>query len=770
MGFSDRLGVALGNFIIRFRWLMIILTFAVVSGLAQGLAKVGFDTNYRVFFSSDNPQLLAFEELQAVYTKTDNVLFVIKPKDGDVFNPEVLELVQKITEDSWQLPFATRVDSITNYQHTYAEGDDLTVIDMVENDPRELNSKELKYIKDVVMKEPLLYRRLVSQSGQTTGVNVTFYLPGKSVAEVPKATAAAREIVKKYSEQYPNMEIRGSGIIYMNNSFSEASQNDLQGLIPLMYLILIIAMVIFLRCFMATISTVFVIAFSAVTAMGIAGFMGIKLTPPSATAPTIILTLAIADSIHVIISIFKSMQQGMTKRDAIVESLRINLQPIFLTSLTTAIGFLSLNFSDAPPFRDLGNMTAIGVMLAFAYSIIFLPAILSLLPINCGKQKADDVKSDFMDSLASFVIGARKKLFIVMSLVVIGLGSMIPSIELNDEFVKYFDHSIPFRGDTEFMIDNLTGIYQMEYSLDSGESQGISKPKYLAKVEEFANWLKQQPEVMHVYSITDIFKRLNKNMHGDDESWYRLPETREMAAQYLLLYEFSLPYGLDLNDRLNVDKSSTRLTATIDNLSTVEIRALKLRAEEWLKANAPKNMQTEATSPVIMFSYISERNIESMTRGNIIALTLISVIIMIALKSLKIGLFSLVPNLVPAIMGFGIWAILVGQINMAAAIVAAVSLGIIVDDTVHFLSKYFRARREKNLDAKEAVRYAFNTVGHALFVTTLVLVIGFSILVFSGFAINSTLGIMTAVTIACALIADFFLLPPLLIMLDKDKS
>jgi predicted RND superfamily exporter protein len=375
-----------------------------------------------------------------------------------------------------------------------------------------------------------------------------------------------------------------------------------------------------------------------------------------------------------------------------------------------------------------------------------------------------------MEKLGDFVVSYRKILLPVSTLIVVLLTIQIPKIELNDEFVKYFDYSIPFRADTEFMMDNLTGIYQIEYSLGAASADGVNDREYMQNLEKFSDWLRAQPEVVNVYSMIDIYKRLNKNMHGDDPDWYRIPDEKEMAAQYLLLYEFSLPYGLDLNDRINVDKSATRLTATLVDMSTLEMREFRTRAETWLKNSAPDYMYTRGTSPIVMFAYISERNINSMVVGNTVALFLISFCIMVALASIKIGLFSLIPNLIPPLMGFGIWAVLVGQVNMAGAITAAVSLGIIVDDTVHMLSKYFRARREKGYSPEDAVRYAFSTVGTALVVTTFILIIGFSVLAFSGFAINSILGVMTAIMIACALIADFFLLPPLLIMLDKDKK
>ncbi len=766
----DNVAVSFGQWVIRFRWLVMLLVVLVVAALAQGMGKLVFDTNYRVLFSADKPQLQAFDELQRVYTKTDNITFVLKPESGTVFEAETLRAVQELTEESWKLPFSGRVDSITNYQHTYAEEDDLTVVDLVEGDPADLNAAELAAIRDVALGEPLLVHNAVSADGTATGVNVTFNFPEKSIIEVPTAATAATELLNNVQAKYPNIEMRSSGMVSLNNAFSEASMKDMSTLIPIMYGVLIVAMVAFLRSITATIATVFVIAFSAVSAMGLAGWMGIHLTPPSASAPTIILTLAIADSIHIIVSMLAAMRAGMGKREAIVESLRINFQPIFLTSLTTAIGSLALNFSDAPPFRDLGNITAVGVMGAFLYSTIFLPAVLSMLPIKPRGKTANDGRG-MMDRFAEFVIANRNALFVLMSLAIVFLALAIPRLTVDDQWLSYFDESIPFRGDSEFLMENLTGIYRVEYSVGAGAANAVNEPEYLAKLEEYTDWLRTREEVTHVYSITDIFKRLNRNMHGDDTAWHRIPDNREMAAQYLLLYEFSLPYGLDLTDRINVDKSASRVSVILEgDISTQTIRDFKDASEAWLHDNAPDYMHAEATSPSVMFAYIADRNINSMMKGNFVALVLISGIIMLALKNLKMGFISLVPNLIPPIMGFGVWALLVGEVNMAVALVTSIALGVIVDDTVHFLSKYHRARREKGLGAQDAVRYAFHTVGSALVVTSFVLVAGFGTLMFSAFKMNSLMGTLTAVIIACALIADFFLLPPLLMMLDKKKK
>ena len=258
-------------------------------------------------------------------------------------------------------------------------------------------------------------------------------------------------------------------------------------------------------------------------------------------------------------------------------------------------------------------------------------------------------------------------------------------------------------------------------------------------------------------------------MHGDDPAYHRIPENRQLAAQYLLLYELSLPFGLDLNNQLNIDKSSTQVVATLTALSSRELRDVAERGQQKLAELSPA-MEAPGIGTSVMFSYISERNIKSMLLGVSIGLVVISAILVLALRSLKIGLMSLIPNLLPAGLAFGLWGLLVGQVNMAVSVVAAMTLGIVVDDTVHFLSKYLRARRERGLAAEDSVRYAFATGGVARVVTTMILAAGFAILAQSSFEINAAMAQLTAIAIAIALVVDFLLLPPLLMRMDRGQE
>jgi len=766
------LATHLGGWVIRHPWWIIIATVLTVALISSGVRFLSFTMDNRIFFSEDNPQLAALEALENTYVKTYNVVFILEPEGGDVFERRALSALEELTEASWQIPYSSRVDSITNYQHTRAEGDDLIVERLVEG-ASELSHEALQRIKDIALSRPMLVDRLISLSGHVAAVNVNILLPNELQREVPKVAAYVRQLADDIEKSFPNLAIHITGALMIDNGFGEITADDMSTLIPLMFFVLVVITGFALRSLSGTFATVLVILMSMLTGLGAAGWMGLQMNTASAVAPTIILTLAIADSVHILVTIFHKMHEGEDKAAAIVVSIKENLHPVFLTSATTVIGFLTMNFSDAPPFRELGNIVAVGITAAFFYSVLFLPAIMAVLPVHT-KSKAGpgcecECKCCSCVGLANFVTNNHRPLFWCSLAAILILAAGVSRIELNDDMIGYIGEEYEIRRASDFMEQELAGVDIIEYSLSAGESNGINSPEYLVRLDAFAEWYRQQPKVVHVDVFTDVMKRLNQNMHGDDETWYRIPERQDLAAQYLLLYEMSLPYGLDLNNQINVDKSASRMIVSIENTTTREQREIEQRGRDWLRSNAPEYMYTYGSGLTMMWAYLSQRNINSMLVASFGALILISAILIFALRSIKLGLISLVPNLAPAIMAFGIWGIFVGQVGLGLSVIVSMTLGIVVDDTVHFLSKYLHARRDKGMSARAAVRHSFNTVGTAMWVTTVALVAGFLVLVFSGFKMNADMGLMSAITITLALVMDFLFLPTLLIGMETKR-
>ncbi|TOG86046.1 RND transporter [Vibrio parahaemolyticus] len=757
-------GIGLGKIPTKYSLLVLLATIFLIIVATIGGKNLYFRGDYDIFFDGTNKQLLAFDEIQTTFAKTDNLAIVIAPEDGDIFTPQTLSLIQKITVDAWQVPYSSRVDSIANYQHTEAFDDDLLVEDLLYSE-YELTPERISKVKSIALSEPVLKSALVSEKGDVTVVNITVQLPEMDkTAEVEEVVSSINAMIDRYQRAYPDVTFHKAGIIAMNHAFMTAAQDDSSTLVPTMLVVILVFLTIMLRSILSVIATLIVIIGSVMATMGISGWAGMFLSTATVNVPTLIMTLAVADCVHVIATMRQSMKNGFTKAQSIERSIALNFVPILITSVTTAIGFLMMNMSDSPVLRDFGNLSALGVMVACFLSVTLLPALLKLLPIHVKMETSQDQKH-VMDRLGDFVVSQRRALLPLSVVVIVVCASLIPLNKVNDESVEYFGQRNEFRQAADFMEERISGMTNISIAIKTNESQGIAAPDFLNTIGEFSSWLRDQPETDHVATLADVYKRLNKNMHGDDEAYYLLPQERELAAQYLLLYEMSLPYGLDLNNQINVDKSSIKMVLTVANLGSVELVDLENRIYQWFAEHAPQ-YQVVASSPSLMFAHIGETNMASMLSTLPITLVLISALLIFALRSVRLGLISLMPNIAPAVIGFGLWALISGEINLGLSVVVTLTLGIVVDDAVHFLSKYQRARREGQT-AEQAVRYAFHTVGRALWITTVVLVAGFSVLAMSSFRLNADMGQLSAIVIFIALVVDFLFLPTLLMLFDK---
>lgn len=751
-------------FLLDHRKLLVVLVLSGCAWLALGIPKLSLSSDARVYFSKDNPQLAAFEALERTFTKQDTIFFVIQPLSGDVFTEEILSLVWDLTRESWTIPFSQRVSSMSNYQRIEGTEDDLSVQDLIE-DSKTLTGHDIEELKRFAQREPTNLNNTVARDGSMTGISVTLSLPDGDTA-AHKAVKHARQLVTETREKYPEATVRLAGSVLTNVTIGEAILHDIQTLVVLSYAIMVFGLLFFLRSIISTVVTLSVITLSIVATFGIFGWLGTTLSPTSGFVPSVVMTIAVADSIHILMTYHHELRRGATREAAIREALRINASPVFITTITTAVGVLSLNFSDSPPYRDLGNMVAVGVVIAYLLSMVFLPAMATWLP---PPKRAGGRSLELgMASLARWVVRHHRVLLWVNIAVSVVLTSFLSRNELTERWHEYFGYSYELRHAVEAINDGLGGIHSIQYVLDTGVPDGIHDPQYLNAVEGFAAWYRAQAGVAHVASIADVLKDLNKALHESDPGWYRVPQQRGEAAQYLLLHELSLPMGMGLDNLIDTDRSATRFTAIVHKTDSETLLGLDDRARQWLSKNAPKVLPTEGTSLDMVFSHINHRNIRSLLFGTGVALVVISILLMIALRSVSLGFISLFPNLAPAAMAYGWWGLLVGHIDMALSVVVCMSLGIVVDDTVHFLSKYQRARKERQLSAAAGIRYAFSTVGAALTTTSVILIAGFAVLGASDFTPTRETGTLLAATLTIALLVDFLLLPPLLLRFDRE--
>ena len=758
----DRLAALVVANRIKFAIATLVLAFAVFAGIPN----LKLDTDGRVFMADDNPDKVLLDRFEQEFAKDDNLAIIIKPADGEVFTPRTLGAIGALTEDLWNLPYVRLVNSITRFQNTYADGDMMVVEDLVP-DPQTVTEAEAATARATALDRVEIVNSLISADSSATAISVIFRLPGIDlVSEIPDINAEAEPLLERYRAEFPEIEFKASGSVAISQAFATASQKDGETLTPAMLVAMLLVVGILLRSVTGSVLILVLASLSALASLGALGWTRIPINSATAVAPLMVITLAVASSVHVLSSIRQTMQQTADRTEWARRALSDHGLGITVAIFTTAIGFLSLNFSISPPFQQLGNMVAAGMVGVWIFTMFLLPGLICWLPIRRIQSTASVDR--LMVWLGEFVIRNQKRLLLGIPVIIIGVAVGISQIKLEDDFLRYFDERFETRRATDLYETNLGGLNVLEYSVDTGSESGINSVAYLETLDALGEFLRAQPEISHIRILSDTIKRLNMNMNGDDPAFYRIPETDEQASQYLFLYELSLGYGMDLTDQINVDRSSTRVSAFVPFATTTQLLELDDRVQDWFATNAP-----ELTSPVTgqthVYTMISARDVPSMLKGTTLALVFISFVIFLVLRNLKLGLVSLVPNLVPAAMGFGLWGFMVGNVTLAVSIVVAMTLGIVVDDTVHFILKYANARK-RGETAENAVRYAFKSVGMALTVTSLGLVVGFAILGQSGFAVNRDMARLTAITLSFALFVDFLFLPPLLIFLDRMKT
>ena len=752
--------------VMRRPWLTILLSVIVMLALSVGVLQIILvDVDVRNHFGKDNPHIVALEELELTYALSDVALVAVAPKNGTIFNRDTLIAIEELTEELWLTPYATRVDSISNYSHSEGFEDELNVEPLFE-DASSLDDTDIERIKEIALGTDEVAGRLTSLDGRVAGLVVSVILPEDRETGKLEITDFLHETAVEARQKYPNIDYHLTGELILNRAMRDAIDDDTGILAPIALGAMLLLSLILIRSIWGTLAILVMLIVVLPSSLGFAGWVGLRLFGESGAALFVLMAVTVAHSVHIIEGMAAGMRRGMDRKQAAIHTMGMNVWPVFLTSFTTAIGFLSLNFASMPPFKVMGNVVAFGSMCAFAYSVTILPAFLSVVPIRFRPKR--DNKLDFFEWLARFVISYRTVLMCSFVVITAVLVAGIFRIELRENWLELLDNSYEFRQSSDFLNEHFEGVETYEYSLDSKIEDGVTNIEFLNNIEAFAQWYRTQPEVAHVFAVSDVMKRLNKNLHGDDPEFYVIPNDSDLAAQYLLLYEFSLPVGRDLNNLIDHDRAKTRVTVSLRSLSSKEKVELDDRARAWLQNNAPE-LETAATGVAVVGARSVQRNIEGMLLGTAIAMTIVSLLLFVVFRSIRLGLVSLIPNFVPAAMAMGLWGHVVGEVGVAASVVTAIAFGIIVDDTIHLMTKYARARKEGLLPS-ESIQFAIRSVGKALLTTTVVFGLGFMVFGASGLSANQVLGTLVGITVVIALLADLLFLPPLLLALDETKE
>ena len=753
--------------LIKYRYLSIGLVIIVVCLLATGLTKLTFNPDLETYFPEGHPAVVRYNEIDDMFIPTDNLIIAVHSNEGTLFNSDNLKVIEELTRKSWTIPYSVRVDSLTNYSYVKSVNDDLIVEPFIE----EAEKKSIEFIekrKDLVAGEDIIYKSLISEDKKTSVVSIIVDPPGPNKedqnSELINYILGFIEPIKESNE---NLDIRLLGNPYLDYISPRIVKAEMPVVMPLMLLLIFLIVFLMIRSYVAVLATFVVILMSLIATFGSIGILGNPLNQMVTTIPILIITLALADCIHLFSIYFQNRIKGISSKESMEKSLEMNIQPLFLTTISTCIGFLCLNFIEVTPLRDLGNAVAIGIGFAFIFTIFFIAPIVSFFEVKTASKVTKQTR--FSTSVGSFILKNGNKLIFSITSISFLILLCIPMNELDENPTQmYAEGFTSFSSDTLWLDEKLSVTFPVNFLATNEEGQ-VSDPDFLEILDKFSVWLEEREQVNHVTSLANNMKNLNKSMHGDDPEWKKIPENADLSAQYLFFYEMSLPMGLDLNSSISQDRKSTKISATLKDMSSNEFKEFNNEVLGYLRQNNLENMISEASSFRVIFTYMVEAIVNSLLYGLFIGILLITLIIGLFFRSYLLPALSIFPNILPIGMGFGLWGLFVGDVGFMVAVGMGSTLGVIVDFTVHFLSKYELARKEFKKSVEESVIYSFETVGFALIIMTVVLALGFSVLNLVTFIPIQDFAKFSVICFIGGLIINFLFLPNLLMKFDKRK-
>jgi len=765
MKFFDKKDFA--KLLIKYRYLSIGLVLIVVCLLATGLTKLTFNPDLETYFPEGHPAVIRYNEIDDMFIPTDNLIIAVHSNEGTLFNGDSLKVIEELTKKSWTIPYSVRVDSLTNYSYVKSVNDDLIVEPFIE----EAEKKSIEFFEkreNLVAGEDIIYKSLISEDKKTSVVSIIVDPPGPNKED--QNTELINYIlgfIEPIKESNENLDIRLLGNPYLDYISPRIVKAEMPVVMPLMLLLIFLIVFLMIRSYEAVLATFVVILMSLMATFGSIGILGSPLNQMVTTIPILIITLALADCIHLFSIYFQNRVKGISSKESMEKSLEMNIQPLFLTTISTCIGFLCLNFIEVAPLRDFGNAVAIGIGFAFIFTIFFIAPIVSFFEVKTASKVTKQTR--FSTSVGSFILKNGNKLIFSITSISFLILLCIPMNELDENPTQmYAEGFTSFSSDTLWLDEKLSVTFPVNFLATNEEGQ-VSDPDFLKILDKFSVWLEEREQVNHVTSLANNMKNLNKSMHGDDPEWKKIPENADLSAQYLFFYEMSLPMGLDLNSSISQDRKSTKISATLKDMSANEFKEFNNEVLGYLQQNNLENMISEPSSFRVIFTYMVEAIVNSLLYGLFIGILLITLIIGLFFRSYLLPALSIFPNILPIGMGFGLWGLFVGDVGFMVAVGMGSTLGVIVDFTVHFLSKYELARKEFKKSVEESVIYSFETVGFALIIMTVVLALGFSVLNLVTFIPIQDFAKFSVICFIGGLIINFLFLPNLLMKFDKRK-
>lgn len=652
------------------------------------------------------------------------------------------------------------VDSLSSTYKTHATADDIIIEPYLPNAMVKIES-----IKGLLVNDPMVSDYLLNKKATLA----LFYAKQRPYFETApneeKIILETKEILKKYKHRYPHLDFFIAGGVAVGDAYREVAMHDFQVLLPVMFLLIATLLFFFFRTVVGVFIPFAVTALCALGAMALAGFFNFSFNNILGLVPQTLMGIAMADTIHLLVSYYQARDEGYTKQESLKSCLGKNFTPTLLTTLSTALGFISFVSASMKPIVHFGIICAIGTFLAWLICFGTSPLI-AILDTSKGSSLKRKKKPLLFISLLGFI--KRRNLPIIGCGFVLGILSLSIGLmnEVNTNPVNYFDQSVPVRKSHDRLISDLGGLPGPEIVIDSGEVNGLYSPTFLKNVESFITELLLDKEILKTNSILPIIKKVNQALYENKESAYQIPANRKAVAESLLVYQMSLGNGKSLKERMSLDNRYMRVSILWSLQETKESR-LKLQAIENLAKKHKIDIKITGKAP--LFISLNKQVTDSMVSSLSIALFLVSLFLCFTFKSWRLAFISLVPNVLPLAMGAMVMTLFSIPLSIGSALVFSVCLGIVVDDTIHFLLHFQKLiHHSPNRSTLEVLEEIFKTTGSSILTTTLVLALAFGLFVLANFQLNVHFGLIAATILLSALAADLVLLPALLYRYRKQ--
>ena len=751
----------------RFRWLGIIAVVLLTVFFAYQMQGLKFDNSNEVWFVEGDRSLDLIDKFRDVFGNDDFVVLLFESRD--FFEPENILVIRRLADAlDAEVPYLKDMTWLGNVEYIEGIEDGVKIHELLETVPQD--PKEMAEVRKKALSESTYVNSLISPDGQSAAIILEmerYPEDGETLDPKNEIAPVVRKILARPEFAVLNARVAGGPI--MHHDYDEIAARETRNF---MGICLLIQMAILLwvgrgvRGVFVPISIVFL---SVLWTIGAIGLMGFTLNMMIVILPSLLICVGIGDSMHFIAEYQDQCDKGLARRKAMLKTFAMVGLPCLLTTLTTMGAFLSFLTVRIKPFRELGLYASVGVVTALVLTFILVPFFYSfgmkknVRAANPGSQKN---RHDLFDRLLTRVHrivtagpGWVVAFFVILALVSIA-GAL--NIQVESNTAKMLSQKLPLRQAYDFIDERMGGSMSMEIMLDTGKTDGVKEPAFLRKMDALQNFADKHPLVTKTMSVLDVLKKMRRAMHNNDQEFYSVPDTREAASQYLFMYETS---GGDQLDKLvGFDYDIARLTVKTRNLSTADVRCFMRDVEDFSSKTFDDSVSVEMTGALTWVKALNDKIGEGVKYSFTAVLFAVGALMIIFLRSVKLGLISMIPNVFPVLITLGLMGFAGIYLDMPLMCCSAVIIGVAVDDTIHFFRRY---RREfKGLgDYTQALRATLGTVGRPITFTTMTLILGFGVMTLSDISGWRNFGFLSGFAFLWAYLADFFFCPALILLL-----